>query len=435
MEYIRNFNNHNSIINKIPKITDVLLLGQSTYGTEEFNKIRINIIKELIIYDHYNIILIQTDWHILYYINKYIHNNNNSTHNNKSINNNININTYINNLPVWLNNDTFIEFIYWLKDYNDSSIKKIYLIGIDCYSFIETIDLLYKILKIIDNKLYKTLLKDLYFLNKYKTTAEFIIDFNNNKLNKSGIEDYFQDLLIKIQKNKNFYESSCIDNKLDIIDIISIEIYSNIIINSYENIKNSYTNIRDQQMLMTTMKLKDSINKSKIIIWGHNNHICDATATENGGTNLINNNSWNLGQMCRSMFQNTYIIGLGTYNGSLIATHKLNKKYSIYILNLPLKDSIEQYIYMFCKLRNINNCYIDLNLCKNISPFNQKKKQRTIELIYNPINEINYHYISAILSKQFDLYIFISYTTHLIKTTKKKYNNYNINTIDIDNLT
>jgi protein-L-isoaspartate(D-aspartate) O-methyltransferase len=189
-------------------------------------------------------------------------------------------------------------------------------------------------------------------------------------------------------------------------------------------------------MLMTTMKLKDSINKSKIIIWGHNNHICDATATENGGTNLINNNNWNLGQMCRSMFQNTYIIGLGTYNGSLIATHELNKKYSIYILNLPLEDSIEQYIYMFCKLRNINNCYIDLNLCKNISPFNQKKKQRTIGLIYNPINEINYHYISSILSKQFDLYIFISYTTHLIKTTKKKYNNNNNNnyTIDINSI-
>lgn len=420
MNYIRNFNNHNSIINTIPKTTDVLLLGQSTYGTEEFNKIQINIIKSLITYNDYNIILIETDWHILYDINKYIHNNKY-----------ININTHINNLPLWLKNDNFIDFINWLKDYNNSSLKKIYLLGIDSCSFIETIQLFYKILKIIDNKLYNTLIVDLHFLNKYRTTKDFINHINNsNKLNKYSIEEYFQDLLIKIQKNKNFYQNSCIDNKLDIIDIISIEIYCNIIINSYENIKNPHTYIRDQQMLLTTMKLKDSIKNSKIIIWGHNNHIGDATATENGGTNLVNNNNWNLGQMCRSMFQNTYIIGFGTYNGSLTASDELNKKYSTHILNLPLKDSIEQYIYMFCKFRNINNCYINLNLCKNISPFNQKKKQRTIGLMYNSNNEINYHYISSILSKQFDLYIFISYTTHLIKTTKK-----NIININITNLT
>ena len=45
--------------------------------------------------------------------------------------------------------------------------------------------------------------------------------------------------------------------------------------------------------------------------------------------------------------------------------------------------------------------------------------------MYNSNNEINYHYISSILSKQFDLYIFISYTTHLIKTTKKNIININ----------
>jgi hypothetical protein len=171
-------------------------------------------------------------------------------------------------------------------------------------------------------------------------------------------------------------------------------------INSYEYFKKQYLeppgsnaswNTRDQHMLMTTMKLKDKIPNSKIIIWAHNSHIGDATSTEYGGTDFSNNNSWNLGQMCRAMFENSFIIGFGTYNGSVLAAPKWNEKHNIYILNIPIEDSIEHYIYHFCKSRNINNCYIDLEKCKNISPFNTKKNNVWLVLFiilimnYNPI--------------------------------------------------
>ena len=124
---------------------------------------------------------------------------------------------------------------------------------------------------------------------------------------------------------------------------------------------------------MTTMKLKDKIPNSKIIIWAHNSHIGDATATEHGGTDFSNNNSWNLGQMCRAMFENTFIIGFGTYNGSVLAAPKWDEKHNIYILNVPIEDSIEEHIYHFCKSRNINNCFIDLNEYKNIPTLILKK--------------------------------------------------------------
>ena len=421
MNCIKIFNNHNSIIHKIPKNTDILLLGESTYGTEEFYDIRANITKQLITYEDYNIILMETDWYNLYIINKYIQDNSDFTHINDVL-------TKINNFPNWLlKNNIFIELIKWLKDYNKCAIKKIYLLGIDCYLLIETLQLLYTFLKVFDLKLYKILKKDLHFLNRYKKTTDFIHYFINKSNNNFIKEEYFHELLLTIQKNKNTYKNICIKKSINPIAIINIEICCDVIINSYEfikkqfsNEKKTYGNIRDQHMLMTIIKLKDNIKNSKIIIWGHNSHIGDATSTENGGTNLSNNNTWNLGQMCRSMFQNTYIIGFGTYNGSVIASYKWGVKEQIFILNFPLKDSIEEHIYLFCQKRNINNCYIDLHFCKNIPPFNQKKPQRTIGLTYNSINEIEHHYISSILSKQFDLYIFISYTTHLIEQKKEK---------------
>ena len=172
---------------------------------------------------------------------------------------------------------------------------------------------------------------------------------------------------------------------------------------------------------MTTMKLKDKIPKSKIIIWAHNSHIFDATATEHGGTDFSNNNSWNLGQMCRAMFENTFIIGFGTYNGSVLAAPKWDEKHNIYVLNVPIEDSIEKHIYIISVNISdlLNNCFIDLKKCKNISPFNIKK-QRMIGVIYNSNNELQSHYITSTLSCQYDLYIFISHTSHLIEPSQKK---------------
>ena len=423
MNFIKNFKKADSVINKIPKNTDILLLGESTHGTEEFYKIRSDITKQLVSYDNFNIILFETDWFNLYNVNKYIHNTSTSKSAIDSLSN-------INNFPIWLwKNNIIIDLIEWLKNFNLKSTKNIYLLGLDCYLLKESLEWLYTFLKLIDIELYNTVYSDLMFITKFKTTNEFIkVTINNHKMDLF-IQDYFQQLLIQIQNNSEKYIKKCKELNIDTIAVISAEICCDVMINSYEYFKKQYLeppgsnaswNTRDQHMLMTTMKLKDKIPNAKIIIWAHNSHIGDATATEHGGTDFSNNNSWNLGQMCRAMFENTFIIGFGTYNGSVLAAPKWYEKHNIYVLNVPIEDSTEEHIYHFCKSRNINNCFIDLKECKNISPFNTKKKQRMIGVIYNSNNELQSHYITSILSEHYDLYIFISHTSHLIELSKKK---------------
>ena len=423
MNYIKNFNHDDSIINNIPKKTDILLLGESTHGTEEFYKNRSDITKQLITYDAFNIILFETDWFNLYNVNKYIHTTSISKTAQEALSN-------INSFPIWLwKNNIIIDLIEWLKDFNKKSTKKVYLLGLDCYLLKESLDWLYAFLKIIDINLYNTVKSNLIFMNKYKTTLDFIQYAMDNSHIDIFIQDYFQQLLIQIQNNSEKYIIKCKELDIDTIAVISAEICCDVMINSYEYFKKQYLepcgsnaswNTRDQHMLMTTMKLKDKIPNSKIIIWAHNSHIGDATSTEQGGTDFSNNNSWNLGQMCRAMFENTFIIGFGTYDGSVLAAPKWSEKHNIYILNIPIEDSIEEHIYNFCKSRNINNCFIDLKECKNIAPFNTKTKQRMIGVIYNSNNELQSHYITSTLCDHYDLYIFISHTSHLIEPSQKK---------------
>ena len=423
MNYIKNFNHADSIINTIPTNTDILLLGESTHGTEDFYKTRSDITKQLVSFDNFNIILFETDWFNLYNVNKYIHNTSESTSAEDSLSN-------IHSFPIWLwKNNVIIDLIEWLKNFNEKSTKKVYLLGLDCYLLKESLDWLYAFLKIIDIDLYNIIHSNLKCMKLCKTTNEFIQVALKNPHIDIFIQDYFQQLLIQIQNNSQKYITKCNKLNIDTIAVISAEICCDVIINSYEYFKKQYLeppgsnaswNTRDQHMLMTTMKLKDKIPNAKIIIWAHNSHIGDATATEHGGTDFSNNNSWNLGQMCRAMFENTFIIGFGTYNGSVLAAPKWDEKHNIYVLNVPIEDSIEEHIYHFCKSRNINNCFIDLKECKNISPFNTKKKQRMIGVIYNSNNELQSHYITSTLSEHYDLYIFISHTSHLIESSQKK---------------
>ena len=220
----------------------------------------------------------------------------------------------MNNFPEWLwKNNIIIDLIEWFKLYNSLTNKKIYLLGLDCYLLIESLTWLYIFFKLFDEPLYNKLKNDLYFINNFKKTSDFINAIMNNQLPVNDIyfENYFQDLLITIQSKSDYYKKLCNQKDIDTIAVISAEICCDVIINSFEYFKKQYLeppgsnaswNTRDQHMLMTTMKLKENIKNAKIIVWAHNSHIGDATASSNGGTDFSNNNTWNLGQMCRAMF-------------------------------------------------------------------------------------------------------------------------------------
>lgn len=425
MTFIKSYNNINSIINKIPSETEVLLLGESTHGTEEFYQIRSDITKHLVENNDYNIILFETDWFNLYNVNKYINNNSESDDVFEALIN-------INNFPKWLwKNNVIIELMQWLRMYNLLTKKKIYILGLDCYLLIESLAWLHIFFKLFDNELFEKLKKDLHFMSNFKKTEHFINAIMKKELSIDDIyfENYFQDLLVKIQNNSEHYTKLCEDKGIDNIAVISAEVCCDVIINSFEYFKKQYLeprgsnaswNTRDQHMLMTTMKLKDNIKDAKIIVWAHNSHIGDATASERGGTDFSNNNTWNLGQMCRAMFANTYIIGMGTYQGTVKAAPCWGEKESVYILNLPIDESIEAFIHKQCQLLNIKNCYLELSKCNDKFPYCNYVKQRMIGVIYCPNTELQSHYITYNISKQFDLYIFITQTTALEKITPKK---------------
>jgi erythromycin esterase-like protein len=62
-------------------------------------------------------------------------------------------------------------------------------------------------------------------------------------------------------------------------------------------------NTRDQHMTTTLLRVQAHLGDPKIIVWAHNSHVGDTTATGRGGVSFTRNETWNLGQVCHYMVQ------------------------------------------------------------------------------------------------------------------------------------
>tara|TARA_Y100000766_G_C18883189_1_gene594500 strand:+ start:675 stop:1910 length:1236 start_codon:yes stop_codon:yes gene_type:complete len=411
MEYIHNCRTIDTILSNIDDNTQFVLLGESTHGTQEFYENRATITKKLIMEHGFNMVLFETDWLHMYDVNNYI--------NNTDTNANLDELLEKNKVHNWLwNNSVITELIETMKSID----KPINLFGIDCYLLIESYNWLCKFLKKIDIDLYTTIKDKFKFLDNYNTTSDFMNDVMIGDLKhcETDIEQAFQNLIISIQTNCEKYRKN---DEIAVMDIFTAEQCCEIIVNSYEYFKKQYLeppgsnaswNTRDQHMLMTLLKLNETFKDSKFIIWAHNSHIGDATASNRSGINFSQNETWNLGQMCRAMFENTFIIGFGTYNGSVTAVESWNTDKRRFILNIPFESSIENILYNLCKKKQIEQCYINTKECSENDVFNQFRLQRFVGVIYNSANELQSHYIEYNITKQFDIYIFITHTHALL---------------------
>ena len=96
-------------------------------------------------------------------------------------------------------------------------------------------------------------------------------------------------------------------------------------------------NLRDQHMVQTCLRLLEyhqtmggTGGSVKMVLWAHNSHVGDATATE-----LSVREEWNLGQMMRTTFgaEAVFLCGFGTHSGQVTAAHEWGGEASTFELS------------------------------------------------------------------------------------------------------
>jgi erythromycin esterase-like protein len=165
-------------------------------------------------------------------------------------------------------------------------------------------------------------------------------------------------------------------------------------------------NLRDRHMFETLQSVVAHRGVgAKAVVWAHNSHIGDASATAMGWRG-----EFNIGQLCRIAYgDDAVLIGFGTDTGTVAAADDWGADMQIKTVRPARQDSYE-------------HAFRSAGLARTLTDWRSKERQplanilreqlleRAIGVVYRPETELLSHYFEAVLGDQFDAYVWFEQT-------------------------
>jgi protein-L-isoaspartate(D-aspartate) O-methyltransferase len=145
---------------------------------------------------------------------------------------------------------------------------------------------------------------------------------------------------------------------------------------------------------------------SKAIVWAHNSHVGDSSATE-----MEARGEYNIGHLCKEAFGAAmYSIGFGTSSGTVAAASNWDGPLEIKRVRPARAGSYEA----LCHDAGGAHWLLPLRapLTSDIVGWlSSPLLERAIDVIYLPETDLQRHYFEAVLPKQFDEYVWFDVTS------------------------
>lgn len=382
----------------------VVMLGESTHGTQEFYEWRRLISEELIAHHGFNFIAVEGDWPPSAELNRYIHSETGKESARTALG-------HFQRWPTWMwANTEVMKLTQWMKAHNETLAKesKAGFFGLDVYSLFESMDEVLKQLRKIDPLL------AIEVRTKYNCFAPFHKDeiayAKSLKTSPDGCEkqvlSVLQDLLSQRLDAIKDHSEELFDAQQNARIAKNAEDYYRTMILGDED----SWNVRDRHMLETLEILLNRYGpESKGIVWAHNTHIGDHRATDMVKEGLVN-----IGGLAREKWgdDRVSLLGFGTYQGEVVASNSWDGPTKVMEVPPGITSSYEAHFHAAAEKLNENAFYLWLKDNPKVSELSQVLGHRAIGVVYNPAYERG-NYVPTSLSKRYDGFIFVDRTTAL----------------------
>lgn len=380
----------------------IVLLGESTHGTSEYYSARAQLSKKLIEEKGFTVIAVEADWPAAFNINQYIKAYPGAAASTKDV-----LKAF-NRWPEWMwANKEVSELIDWLKAYNlqKQSNSKVGFYGFDIYSLPESIEEVEKNLEdlgehdsdLMQAKRVSSCFENFQPLPDHYALATFHFDKN--------CAEEAATLSAAIKQHEHLYP-------LEFEQSLNIRMNALIVQNAEQYYRTAAKsdslswNIRDEHMVVTIQELKRFHGQNtKVIVWAHNTHVGDASATAMKDAGMVN-----VGQIARAHYgrENVYAIGFGTYEGSVIAGEKWGVPFKTMDIPPARHGAWEHYLHN-AGGQNQLLLFDETNRHK----FSKMIDHRAIGVVYEPEYEMYGNYVPSQIGNRYDAFIFFDKTSAL----------------------
>ncbi len=373
----------------------IVLLGEASHGTSEFYAMRDRISRELIERKGFSFVAIEGDWPDGARLDHYV----------RHFEFPPSEWTAFSRFPVWMWRNTDMRaFVDWLRAHNagkDAS-SRVAFHGLDLYSLYDSIRAVLDYLDKVDPETARVARERYGCLTPWQSDPA---SYGHAALTGSypTCEDEVSVVLTRLLEQHRAYAEHDGERFLDAVQnarlVANAERYYR---SMYYGSRASW-NLRDSHMFETLKTLLHFHGPdSKAIVWAHNSHIGDASATE-----MSARGEHNIGQLCRQHFPGqSYAIGFGTNAGTVAAASDWDGPMEIKSVRDALPGSYEA----DCRDSGISSFLLPLRHAEDglKQALMQPKLERAIGVIYRPQSERASHYFQAVLPDQFDEYIWFN---------------------------
>lgn len=385
----------------------VVLIGEASHGTHEFYRQRAAITQRLIVEKGFTVVAVEADWPDAYRVNRYVRGINDDATGNQAL-------SGFKRFPTWMwRNTEVLDFVEWLRQYNQKHRTKAGFYGLDLYNLSASIEAVISYLDRLDSEAAQRARARYACFDRFGWDTEFYgytVGLDLTPSCEQAILDQLQELQHKaaeyskrdgqIPEDEFFY---VLQNAHLIKDA---EVYYR---SMFDGAVSSW-NVRDRHMADTLDALLAHLNWSgeaiKAVVWAHNSHLGDARATSMGAQGELN-----VGQLVRERHgQQTRLIGQTTYAGTVTAASNWDRPAECKQVRPALPHSYEELFHHTGRERFFLNMYGEKHLSADLQgPY----LERAIGVIYRPETERASHYFHARLPEQFDAVLHVDRTRAL----------------------
>lgn len=381
----------------------IVLLGESTHGTSEFYRMRDRISRELIERKGFSFVAIEGDWPDVARIDHHV----------RDLRMPRADWAAFARFPTWMwrNRETW-AFVDWLRSYNATSDRAVAFHGLDLYSLYTSIRAVLTYLDQVDAETARVARQRYGCLTPWQADpAAYGMAALTDRYRSCEREVVanLKDLLAK----RPLYVVKDGDRHFDALQnarlVADAERYYRVM---YYGSRAAW-NLRDRHMFDTLESLLDFHGAgSKAIVWAHNSHVGDSSATD-----MSLRGEFNLGHLCRQAFgKDVCSIGFGTDSGTVAAASDWDAPMETKAVRPGLAGSYEKLFHESGVARFVLplGSPMAADVVRGLSI---ARLERAIGVVYRPETERQSHYFDAVLPRQFDEYIWFD-RTHAVTPIK-----------------
>jgi erythromycin esterase-like protein len=375
-----------------------VLIGEASYGTDEFYAIRAALTRRLIEEKGFRAVALEADWPDSFRVHRFVTGRSDDTRANEALSD-------LRRFPSWMwRNTVVVDFVEWLRQWNAHNKDNLAgFYGLDLYSMHTSIEAVLNYLDKIDPGAARRARQ------RYACFDHFGEDPQHYGLATvaDGAEPCEDNVVAQLTELRRKYVDFIQgDGHIGEEEFFSAEQNARLVMNAeryyramFHGRANSW-NLRDQHMCETLNELFSHLDRgeAKVVFWAHNSHLGDARATEMHARGELN-----IGQLVRERLgERAFAIGFSTYSETVTAASDWGAPAERKRVCPALAGSYEELFHATDQPR----FSIDLRERNRANDLLQRERlQRAIAVIYRPQTERLTHYFEVRLPAQFDVMI------------------------------